>query len=185
MLDDRALLGADLSGIFSAIYLSRPSSGKQFYVALKPGVGNPEFLHEAAYPRIQADDAGYHILGAYRFWNIIEYWFPYRDVLGEKWDEVLKQSIQKIALVKTPEAYQREMIALIARAHDTHANLWNGLASRPPVGACQLPVNVRFIENRAVVTSYAAKDVGSASGLKPGDAITEMDGAPVAKLVES
>jgi C-terminal processing protease CtpA/Prc len=183
-LEDKALLGADLSGGLRAIYLSRPSSGKQFYVALMPGVGNPPFLHEPAYPRIQADDAGYHILGAYRFWNIIEYWFPYRDVLGEKWDEVLKQSLPKIALAKTPEAYQQEMMALIARAHDTHANLWSSLAARPPVGPCQVPADLRFIENRAVVTSSAAVS-GKPTGMRPGDVITELDGTPVTKLLES
>jgi C-terminal processing protease CtpA/Prc len=184
-LDDVALLGADLSRSLRAIYANRPAGGKQFYVALNPGVGNPDFLHEPSYAGIQADDAGYHILAAYRFWNIIEYWFPYRDVLGEKWDEVMKQSLPKIALAKTTETYQREMMALIARAHDTHANLWGSLENRPPSGPCLLPVNVRFIENRAVVASYKAAVAGQASGLKPGDVITEMDGAPVAKLVES
>ena len=53
------------------------------------------------------------------------------------------------------------MMALIAEAHDTHANLWSSLQVRPPTGACRLPVNVRFIpdsggKNQAVVTSFAS-----------------------------
>ena len=59
-------------------------------------------------------------------------------------------------------------MALIARVSDTHANLWSALAVRPPVGACQLPINVRFVDNHgAVVASYSNTDLGKASGLKP------------------
>jgi C-terminal processing protease CtpA/Prc len=184
-LDDQPLLGADLSRTLRAIHTSRPANGKQFYLSLLPGVGNPEFHHELAYPRMKPGDAGLQILAAYRFWNIIEYWSPYRDVLGEKWDEVLRQTLPKIALAKTPEDYQRELMALIARAHDTHANLWSSLAARPPVGACRLAVNVRFVENRAVVTGYSGAEAGKATGLKPGDVITGLDGVPVSQLVEN
>ena len=67
-------------------------------------------------------------------------------MLGEKWEEVLRQSISKIGLAKTLGDYSRELMALIARAHATHANLWSSLAARPPVGDCRLPVTVRFIE---------------------------------------
>jgi C-terminal processing protease CtpA/Prc len=182
-IDDQALLGADLGKALRSIYASRPANGKQFYVSLMPGAGNPEFHHELAYANMKPGDAGFQILAAYRYWNIIEYWFPYRDVLGENWDGVLRQSIPKAALAKTSEAYQRAMMALIARAHDTHSNLWSSLGSRPPVGPCRLPVNVRFIENRAVVAGYLPG--GEAQPLKPGDVITELDGTPVSKLLES
>jgi C-terminal processing protease CtpA/Prc len=75
------------------------------------------------------------------------------------------------------------MMALIARVHDTHANLWNSLAVRPPVGACQLPVNVRFVEGKAVVAGYSNPDLGRATGLKTGDVIQQFDGVEVSKLV--
>src|SRR6185503_519582 len=54
---------------------------------------------------------------------------------------------------------------------------------RPPTGTCQLPVNVRFVEGRPVISGYAAK-AGETSGMKPGDIITELDGVAIAKLME-
>jgi C-terminal processing protease CtpA/Prc len=119
----------------------------------------------------------------YRFWNIVEYWSPYRDLLEEDWNKILVEFIPRIMLAKTPDEYQRELIALIARMHDGHANLWSSLAVRPPTGDCQLPVTVRFIENRAVVYSLAPGEAAKQTGLQIGDAITELDGVPVAKLV--
>ena len=181
---DEALLGKDVSQSLRLIHGNR-LAGKQFYVSLRAGVQNPSFDNELAYAGVKLPDAGFQILGLYRFWNIIEYWSPYRDVLGEDWGEVMKQFIPRIALAKDADNYLRELMALIAKAHDTHANLWSSLRVRPPVGACQLPVIVRFIENRAVVTGYAAAEAGMATGLKIGDVITSLDGVTVSKLMES
>jgi C-terminal processing protease CtpA/Prc len=77
------------------------------------------------------------------------------------------------------------MMALIGRAHDGHANLWNALAVRPPIGTCQFPVTVRFIENQAVVYSNIVPEAAKESGLAIGDTITDIDGVPVKKLVET
>lgn len=88
-LADEALLGKELSRTLSSIYRNRPGAvGKQFYVGL-PGAGNPAFEHEPAYPAIKLPDAVYQLLALYRFGNMIEYWFPYRDAIGENWDGVL------------------------------------------------------------------------------------------------
>jgi C-terminal processing protease CtpA/Prc len=55
---------------------------------------------------------------------------------------------------------------------------------RPPVGKCQLPVKVRFVEDRPVVAGFAATEAASTAGLKVGDVITELDGVPVPRLIE-
>jgi C-terminal processing protease CtpA/Prc len=182
-LADEALLGSELSKSLRAIHANR-LKGKQYYVSFAPGVGNPVFDHEGAYPGVRLPDAGYQLLGLYRFWNIIQYWSPYRDVLGEDWAGVLAQFVPRIALAMNAEGYQRELMALIARDHDTHANLWSSLRVRPPVGACQLPFVVRFVENLPVVAGYTAGEAGKATGMKAGDAILELDGVPVKKLIE-
>lgn len=180
---DNKSLGIDLSRALRQIYRHRPV-GKQFYVSLARGVSNPSFDHELAYQGLKVPDSGFQILSTYRFWNIIQYWFPYRDVLGENWDDVLRQTLPKIALAKTSDAYQRELMALIARVHDTHANLWSSLAARPPAGACQLPLIVRFIEARPVVAGFSTPDAAKDTGLEPGDIITHLDGVPVQKLLD-
>jgi C-terminal processing protease CtpA/Prc len=182
-IGDEALLGRDLSKSLRAIRDNRLAD-KQYYVSFVPGVKNPSFDHEGAYTNVKLPDAGCQLLGLYRFWNIIEYWFPYRDVLGEDWPAVLTQFVPRIALAKSPEAYQRELMALIAKVHDTHANLWSSLQVRPPVGACRLPIVVRFVENRAVVAGLTAGGAGDGTGLKVGDEILEIDGMPISKLIE-
>ncbi len=128
-------------------------------------------------------DAGFQLLALYRFWNIVEWWSPNRDIVGENWDDVLTGFIPRVALAKNSHDYTREMFALIALDHDTHANLWGAQPLRPPEGPCDLPITVRFIGDRAVVTGYRSESAKT-TGLEIGDVITQLDGVPVARLIE-
>ena len=83
---------------------------------MAPNVGNPVLGDEPHYPQVKFPDSGFQILAIYRFWNIIEYWFPYRDLIDEDWDAVLRDSLRKAAPRWTQSAFQREMLALVARA---------------------------------------------------------------------
>ncbi len=181
-ISDTALLGAKLAVSLQAVH-SRRTAGQQCYVSQMPGVLNPKFEHESDYKNVKIPDAGFQLLALYRFWNIIAYWFPDRDVIGENWDKVLAESIPKIALAGTQDFYQLEMMALIARVHDTHANLWSSLSIRPPAGNCRIPVEVRFIENRPLVTGYLNESAREGS-LKKGDVVTSIDGVAVTSLLE-
>ncbi|HWY44756.1 MAG TPA: S41 family peptidase [Candidatus Sulfotelmatobacter sp.] len=178
------VLGAELSLRLRAIYANR-LEGKQFYVSQVPEVGNPSFNHEPGYESLKFPDAGFQLLGVFRFWNIVEYWYPYRDVTEEQWNNVLSEFIPRVALAKNADAYQREMMALIAKAHDGHANLWSSLEVRPPTGTCQLPVNVRFIGTIPVISGFPVAAPNDHGGLKIGDIITSIDHVPIGKLIES
>lgn len=182
-VSDVRVLGADLSHSLSKIRDNR--SGRQFYVSKIPGVGNPSFNHELAYADIKLPDFGYQLLALYRFWNIVEYWSPYRDVLGEDWNSVLAEFIPRIALAKNPESYKKELLALVAKANDGHANLWGSLDIRPPAGKCQLPVNVRYVENLPTVSGFTSPKPNDNVALEIGDIITQLDGVAISNLIES
>jgi len=177
------VLGVDLSRRLRTIYENR-RPGAQFYLSIDPEVGNPVFKHELGYEQVKLPDAGFQLLGLYRFWNSFEYWSPYRDIVGEDWNRVLLESIPRIALAKSTEDYERELMAMVAKAHDGHANLWSAISARPPVGPCALPVSVRFIENQPVVSALPGSAPDNASQFKVGDVITELDGIPVSKLID-
>jgi C-terminal processing protease CtpA/Prc len=182
-INQESVLGHDLSALLRDIYQNR-SLRPQFYVSLAPGVGNPQFEHESAYPALKFPDAGYQLLALYRFWNIIQYWYPNRNILDDDWVSVLTGFIPKIALGKNKDEYQLEMLALIAKVTDTHANLSSApQQSRPPAGTCQLPVVTRFVENRSVVSGYSEAVAGPATGFKIGDVIESLDDVPVQDLV--
>ena len=182
-IHDSTTLGSALSMRLQRIYQNRPRDG-QFYVDLAPGVANPVFEHELSYAGLTLPDSGFQLLALFRWWNIMQYWSPYRNDAGQNWTDVLNEFIPKLALAKDRTAYQLAMMELVAKANDTHANLWSSLDVRPPVGKCALPIEVRFIENRVVVTGFAANQAASTSVFRIGDVIQSIDGTPLSKLIE-
>jgi Peptidase family S41 len=183
-LADEAGLGSDLSRSLQHIYRNRPVDQDQFYVALMPQVGNPQFKREKTYQNLCFQDTGYRILALFRYWNAIEYWFPNRDLIDRNWDEVLTVYLPEIVAATDEIAYKLNFLKLIAEVKDGHANLYSANQIRPPEGTCRLPVVIRFIENQAVVTAFADAVRGPETGLEVGDVITRIDGNPVSELIE-
>lgn len=183
-LADRAMLGDTLSRRLRTIHERRPKTPSRFAIGAVSGVGNPDFSGELGYDSLREPDAGFRLLALFRFWNMVEYWFPDREMIGEDWDTVLATFVPRLAAAVTRDAYQTEMLALIARLNDTHANLWSSLDVRPPRGSFGVPVITRFVEGRAVVTGWSNPRLGPPSGLAIGDVIESLDDVPVAKWIE-
>jgi hypothetical protein len=178
-IDDDRMLGPQLRARLRAIYANRVPD-QQFFVRLGPGAGNGVFDNEPAYPDIKLPDSGFQLLAVLRFWNLIEYWFPYRDLIDENWDAVLRDSLERVVKARDKPEYQRELAALVARADDGHANAFVGFVT-PPAGGCQLPVHLRVVEGRFVVKSLWD---GTSGELRIGDVITAVDGKTVGTIVD-
>jgi len=178
---DQRYLGRDLSRALQRIYVNRPVRDRQFYVSRAPN-GQPSFDDELTYGALKVPDAGIQLLALFRFWNIVEYWSPYRNLISD-WNRVLRDFIPRVVLAKDSDDYQRQLMLVIAAIQDGHANLLSSLRVRPPIGDCQLPVNLRFVENRPVVTGNTSDELAKKSGLQIGDVVTKIDGQPVTKLV--
>jgi C-terminal processing protease CtpA/Prc len=177
-------LGENLRAQLKIVY-ARRNQDKHHYISMAKGVGNPIFLHENAYSDLKYPDEGFRLLTVYRFWNMIHYFFPYRDVIGEDWTGVMKAFIPRLVQAKNALEYKLVTRELIGRIHDTHANLWmQDEELRAYFGLLRAPVQVRFIENQAVVTDYYHAELGPKTGLELGDVISSINGVSVASLVE-
>lgn len=178
---DEQLLGVELSRALQHVWANRPT-GQQFWVRIPfPGAGNVNLSREPAYADLEHVDAGYRILAAFRLWNVIEYWFPYRDQIEEDWDGVLRELLPVFVEARTHADYERALVLLIARVHDTHANIWSGLDSRPPSGTCALPATLRFLDGQVVVAGVRRRPT---TELRMGDVLLALDGRPIDELIE-
>ena len=183
-LGDQARLGKPLVEKLHAVYEARAAGPSQFFVGFTPWVGNPIFSHEPTYGHLKLPDPGYQLLALFRYWNIIEYWFPYRDLLGEDWHATLREFIPRLALARDKPAYELQLLALITRAKDGHSNLWSSLDARPPVGPARLPASFRFLGRRAVVAAISPGFEGGPDTLQRGDIVTSLDGVALDQLVQ-
>ncbi|MFD1736343.1 S41 family peptidase [Bacillus salitolerans] len=155
------------------------------YVSLHRTIGNPIFNNEDSYSTMDYPSAEYRLLSLYRYWNIIEYYFPYKYLIGEDWDHVLKEFIPKFIEASDEKEYKVAVLELIARINDTHAQI----ASNEPalyefMGINFAPVIVEFIENNLVITDYYDEKLGAGSGLQIGDVITKVDHKSLEELIK-
>jgi C-terminal processing protease CtpA/Prc len=179
---DGSRLGPELAAHLSAVHRGRATDKEHFYISAQRGVGNPIFRNEAVHAA-EVPDVGYRLLALFRFWNMVSYWFPYRDVIGEDWDRVLREMVPRFVAADDSDAYRLATLALAARVNDTHANVWNALDVQPPRGDCRLPIAVRFVEDRPVIVDPALDGSETSSDLRRGDVIVALDGRPVESLI--
>jgi C-terminal processing protease CtpA/Prc len=155
------------------------------YVSLADGVGNPVFQNEREY-RHPYPETEYRLLSLYRYWNIIEYYFPYKYLIEEDWDGVMKEFIPKLIHAKNEQEYHLNTLELIARVHDTHSNIWNpSSAIEGYWGKRYAPAILTFVEGKPVVTGYYKEEEGKSSGLEVGDVITKIDGKTIDEILET
>lgn len=156
---------------------------EHYYVGFQ-GAGNPEFKNESAYASMTFPDAGFRLLALYRYWNIIQYYFPYKHLIGEDWKAILMEFLPRVVAASDETAYTLVMLELIGRVHDTHANVWaNNPVLSQYLGRHIGPVEVRFVQDKAVVTRYYDEAVAKEAGLQVGDQIVKVNDKLVSDII--
>ncbi|MGI4874327.1 MAG: S41 family peptidase [Janthinobacterium lividum] len=141
------------------------------------------FPHEEAYADQACPAPGLRLLAVCRYWNMLQYYYPYKYLLGD-WAGVLPAQLPPFAVATTALAYRHAALALFTRVQDGHARFY------PPDplleaerGGYQVAAAVQFIDDQAVVTQVRHDGLMPPCGLAPGDVLTQVGGTLVADLV--
>ncbi|TKG90796.1 peptidase S41 [Puteibacter caeruleilacunae] len=172
-------LKAKLQEVFE--YRSR---GNQYYIKMARGVGNPVFTHENAYKTVGYPDAGYRLLCLYRYWNMINYFFPYKHLIQKDWNSTLNAYIPKFINATNELEYEFTTTQLIGEINDSHATLMSGNNKIEEwKGRYFAPVHCRFIGQQLVVDDYFNPELKEEAELEIGDVITKVNGRAVNDIV--
>jgi C-terminal processing protease CtpA/Prc len=162
------------------------NQGGHYYIDFTLGAGNVIFNHEAAYPNMNFKDVGFRILALFRYWNMIQYFFPYKYAIGEDWKNVLNEFIPKIINADTEYKYKIILIELITRINDSHANIGLNSKNFHNYKGTQYPsVEVKWVENKFIVSNYFDEKLGKKTKLLIGDMILAVDGKKVEDIVKT
>lgn len=182
---DDSNLSNSLKSTLREIYNNR-NQEENYYIKLHPYVGNPDFTNENPYSNMPFPDSGFRLLALYKYWNMIEYFFPNKHLTNKKWDTVLKEYIPKFINANNELEYELTAIQVIGEINDTHANLWGGKNKIDELrGNNYAPFKAEFIENKLVVTDYFNPEFSDQAKLKIGDIITHINGKSVEFIVDS
>ncbi|MDR2586280.1 MAG: peptidase S41 [Prevotellaceae bacterium] len=168
----------------SKVYQNR--SQEDHYYLKKEPAGNPVFVNENSYPLMSGTDVGLRLLALYRYWNMIQYFFPYKHLTDKKWEGVLKAYIPKFVLADTELKYQLAVLQLTGEINDSHANL-KGVGDKVDSlrGSWYVPFQVKFIEDKLVVVDYYKPELKEEAGLNIGDIITHINNKTIKYIVDS
>ncbi len=172
-------VGTSLASALWTVYEGR-FQGTHYYVR-----GTPySTFSECEYEEMDIPDTGFRLLALYRYWGIIEYFFPYRYAIDEDWHDVLRTYIPVLTAADTPLSYQLALQKLIVSIGDSHASIWNEPdALRDFYGNLYAPLWLAYVEDQWVVDEYIHESA-STSGIELGDVIVAVDGHPLADRTE-
>jgi C-terminal processing protease CtpA/Prc len=182
-IEESNLIDEKLRKTLHKVRLSK-KDGSSYYVKLLPGVKNPEFLHETEYSNMAYSWEGMRLLGLFRYWNMIQYYFPYRNLMDKDWESTLEAAIPKFINASNEVEYKTAVLELCASVDDSHAVIidW-GTVMEEIRGKRFAPYEVSFIENKAVVTNLL-RDSQITQVLMKGDIILSVDSKKVDDIVK-
>ncbi|MDQ8013214.1 MAG: S41 family peptidase [Flavobacterium nitrogenifigens] len=157
--------------------------GKNHYVTTA-SAGNVEVINEPEYQNFEFPDENYRLLSLFRYWNIVEYFYPYKYMTDENWNEVLSQMIPKFKNSKNKIEYHLAMLETVARLNDSHATFHTGPIENY-FGRKYTPAYFNMIESKFVITGFYKDSLAKANDLKIGDIIEKAKGIDVKELIAS
>lgn len=131
--------------------------------------------------RLRADDVAHRLTTVILTWNIIQHFYPYRDLLDRaRWSAVLPGALQRATQTNTEAGLLLTCRTMLAQLLDRHLSISpktrTGLHIVPP------PWALRFIllDSQVVVRQSPPK---LRPELAPGTILTRVNGQPVAALL--
>jgi len=121
----------------------------------------------------------YRLLAVIRFWNVMRFFHPDPKALGD-WDAVLPEAIAQARAATDAREYARVLYSLAARVRDGHVFVAEGDVPLRSLAEGTVPLVLRTIEGRFLVTELPVPEAARAAGISLGDQVVAVDGEPVA-----
>jgi len=118
-------------------------------------------------------DGPHRLLALFRLYNVIEYFFPYKDLMDRPWRDTLVEFIPRMRDARDATDYALAVAELATRIQDSHVTLASPVLDAY-FGTHRPGLRVELVEGETVVTEVAPEL--AASGLHVGDVVLSVDG---------
>ncbi|MET3037176.1 S41 family peptidase [Chryseobacterium sp. NRRL B-14859] len=179
-------LGKDLEKSLMNISQAERKAENHYVKIYSEDMPIPYFQNEAAYSQFKYPDAGFRLLSLYRYWNMVEYFYPYRNTLEKSWDTTLEELIPKFVEADNEINYKLAVASMIAEIKDSHAilSVWSESPLYEYQGKMRPAVNLVFIGAQPVVSESLEEKNGNKNELLRGDEIISVNKKPVAVILK-
>ena len=156
---------------------------KNYYVQRTPFIGNTSYKNEKLYKGAVYPDAEMRLLGLARYWNIIEYFYPYKYGISEDWNHVLTEMIPAFKDAPDTITYHLAMLELIVKLNDSHA--WFGSQySTLYFGNKWAPFRFKLIDDKAIVTGFYNDSLCAKNDIRQGDIFLTVNHKSIGDIIK-
>jgi len=157
--------------------------GKNYYVQKVKFAGNTKYNNEKAYKDSVYPSIELRLLGLSRYWNIINYFFPYKYRIGQDWNNALVEMVPKFKDSRDPISYHLAMLELTAKINDSHAGFVTQYTNQY-FGFKWVPFSFRIIDNKAVVTGFYNDSLAKQDDVLVGDVFLKVGDLTIEDIIK-
>ena len=179
-LSDKKLFSETLVKKLNNIFLHR-NQGTNFYAGPAEEL-NVSFANEARYKSMPGEDDGFRILALFRYWNMVEYFFPYKHLFKQNWSEQLKEFLPQFVANNSPLSYRLTCWRLINNLHDTHASIYRDSLLNNWTGMNGPAISFKIIDKKVIITDFLDDSLANFETVKIGDEILTVDGQTITEI---
>jgi carboxyl-terminal processing protease len=118
-----------------------------------------------------------------QFWNTIEYFFPYKYLTDQNWDAVLNEMVTKSENVRNELEFDLLMLELVNKTDDGHA-IFKTNNTIKYFGSFFFPVEIKFIEEKAIISRLPNDSLAKIDDLQIGDIVTMINNENISDIIE-
>ncbi len=163
---------------------SNRNQNDNFYVSQHEENGNTLYTNEKQYKDSLSPSLNLRLLGLARYWNIINYFFPYKHLIDDDWEVVLQDMIPTFINATNIADYQLAVLKLCAKINDSHAYvLFDKGYTDQFFGNKYVPFSYTTFKDKIVVTGFYDDSLSKVNDIRHGDVFTSIDGKSVAEWI--
>ena len=152
---------------------------------IKMAYETTDFSGEKKYDSIGFPGVQYRLLFLSRFWNIINYFAPYK-YLTTNWDDVLQRFIPKIMASNDTVLYYKTLLELCKSLNDGHSQLTlSGQTSATDVifGKYTVPFYCEIIAGEVVIRNVPGDSISKSLNIQQGDIVLKINGEDIRQVM--
>ena len=138
-----------------------------------PRLADARIVVDPTYPDESLPPLEHRLLAAFRLWNTIRLFYPYKALMDAPWEGTLAEAIPQFEAASTPLAYQQAIAELSTRVPDSH--VWVEAAElKKSTGTGVVNVDEARVDGLPVVTWVAPSAAND--GFESGDVLLDVGG---------
>ncbi|WP_052444252.1 S41 family peptidase [Flammeovirga sp. OC4] len=152
------------------------NQGDNYYVSAAPEIGNTLFPNEKRYAESTYPSENMRLLALARYWNIIDYFFPYKYKTDDNWEDVLPAQIPNFIEAKDSVEYHLAVLKMVAKINDSHGYvIFDNYIVNEFWGDNYVPFLFHTYEDKVVVTDFFDEKLCKNNDIQRGDIITAVN----------